>query len=135
MKRSVFVLALLFSISALAIGGCGRDLTTARGVVEEFLDHHYVHIDLEKAQQYCVGLALHKIKEEIRLTHGYAIDASTRKPKIYYQLLEEKVTTARASFLYQATIQAEDAPEFTRRWLIGARKEDEQWWISNFKEY
>ena len=134
MKRAASRWALLFLISTVAVTGCGRDLTTARGVVEEFLDQHYVHIDLKKAEQYCVGLALHKIREEIRLTQGYSIDASTRKPRIYYQLLEERVATSRASFLYEGTIQAEDAPEFTRRWLIRARKEGERWRISNFSE-
>ncbi len=122
-------------ILILAISGCGKDLQTARGVVEEFIDQHYVYINLKKAKEFCVGLALHKINEEIRLTDGQVIDASTRKPKIYYRLLEEKVGKQRASFIYQGTIRAEDAPEFTRRWLIIARQEDGAWRVSNFKEY
>ena len=120
--------------SIIILTGCSRDLTTARGVVEEFLDQHYVHINLKKAKEYCVGLALHKVNEEIRLTDGQLIDASTRKPKIYYRLLEEKEKKEVASFLYEGTIQAEDAPEFTRRWLIRARKEGTQWRVSNFSE-
>ncbi len=82
-----------------------------------------------------MGLALHKINEEIRLTAGQVIDASTRKPKIYYRLVEEKVGQQRASFIYQGTIRAEDAPEFTRRWLIIARQENGAWRVSNFKEF
>ncbi len=128
---TVQVLCILF----LALSGCGKDLQTARGVVEEFIDQHYVHINLEKAKDYCVGLALHKINEEIRLTAGQVIDASTRKPKVYYRLLEKKVGKQRASFIYQGTIRVEDAPEFTRRWLIIARQENGAWRVSNFKEF
>jgi len=130
-SRTVQVLCIL----VLGFSGCGKDLQTARGVVEEFIDQHYVHINLKKAKEFSVGLALHKINEEIRLTDGQVIDASTRKPKIYYRLLEEKVGKQRASFLYQGTIRAQDAPEFTRRWLIIARQENGAWRVSNFKEY
>jgi len=103
--------------------------------VEEFIDQHYVHINLKKAKEFSVGLALHKINEEIRLTAGQVIDASTRKPKVYYRLLEEKVGKQRASFIYQGTIRVEDAPEFKRRWIITARKAKGAWRVSNFKEF
>jgi len=119
---------------ALFLLGCGKDLRTAQGVAEEFLDQHYVEINLQKAKEYSVGLALEKINDEIRLTSGQAIDASTRKPKVHYRLLEKKEAEGRVQFLYQGTIQAEDAPEFTRRWLIAARKDGDRWRVSNFTE-
>lgn len=134
MYALIGLLVLGWLSSALA-GGCRRDLGSAQGVVEEFVDQHYVHIDLEKAKEYTAGLALEKINEELQLTAGQTIDASTRKPKIHYRLLEKKVTATRASFLYEGTIRAEDAPEFTRRWLIAARKQDDRWRVSNFTEY
>jgi hypothetical protein len=114
---------------------CSRDLKTAQGVVEEFVDQHYVHIDLQKAKEYAVGLALEKINDEIRLTAGQLIDASTRKPRVHYRLVEKKGGEGRASFLYEGTIRAEDAPEFKRRWLIVARKDNGEWRVSNFTEY
>ena len=120
---------------SLFLGACRRDLRTAQGVVEEFVDQHYVHINLQKAKEYSAGLALEKINEELRLTSGQAIDASTRMPKVHYRLLEKKEGDRRASFLYEGTIRAEEAPEFTRRWLIAARKEGDQWRVSNFSEY
>lgn len=120
---------------AILFYACGRDLRTAQGVVEEFVDQHYVHIDLQRAKEYSVGLALRKINEEIRLTSGQVIDVSTRKPTIHYRLLEKKEGRQRVSFLYEGTIRAEDAPEFTRRWLIVARKEGDRWRVSNFTEY
>ena len=135
MKNPLRYLALCLCLLSAGSGACRRDLNTAQGVVEEFVDQHYVNIDIEKAKQYTVGLALAKINEELRLTAGQVIDASTRKPSIHYRLLEKKQSAARASFLYEGTIRAEDAPVFTRRWLILARREGERWRVSNFSEY
>ena len=118
----------------LVFSGCGRDLKTAQGVAEEFVDQHYVNINLQKAKEYAVGLALQKIDEELRLTAGQAIDASTRKPSVHYRLVEKKEGEGRVSFLYEGTIRAEDAPDFTRRWLITTRKEGDRWRVSNFTE-
>jgi hypothetical protein len=119
---------------ALLIGACGRDLGTAQGVVEEFVDQHYVEINLQKAKQYAVGLALQKVDEEIRLTAGQKIDASTQKPKINYRLLDKKEGENRASYLYEGTINSDDGHSFTRKWLIAARKEGTEWRVSNFSE-
>jgi hypothetical protein len=118
----------------LALGACTRDLGTAQGVVEEFVDHHYVHFDLQKAKEYAVGLALQKVNEEIRLTTGHKIDASTQKPRVNYRLLEKKEAAQRASFLYEGTIRSDDGSSFTRKWLIAARKDGDQWRVSNFTE-
>jgi hypothetical protein len=131
MKRcALFLLYCVFSLFA-----CRRDLQTPQGVAEEFVDQHYVQINLPKAKEFTVGLAQQKIEDEIRLTSGQVIDAATRKPRIHYKLLEKKERPGRASFLYLGTIQAEDAPEFTRRWLITARKEGDVWRVSNFSEF
>jgi hypothetical protein len=128
--------ALLLPLYALSISACrGRDLSTAQGTTEEFLDQHYVHIDLQKAKEFTVGLAQQKLDEEIRLTAGQVIDAGTRRPRVHYRLLEKKEQGPRASFLYLGTIQADDAPEFTRRWLVSARKDGPHWRVSNFTEF
>ena len=116
------------------IGACGRDLSTAQGVVEEFVDHHYVRIDLPKAKTLAVSLALSKVNEEIRLTAGQTIDASTQKPRVNYRLLEKKEGAERASYLYEGTIQSNDGTSFMRKWLVTARKEGNQWRVSNFTE-
>ncbi|HEV8724549.1 MAG TPA: hypothetical protein VGW77_28350 [Candidatus Binatia bacterium] len=119
---------------ALLASACGRDLTTAQGVAEEFVDHHYVAIDLQKAKTLAVSVALSKVNEEIRLTAGQRIDASTQKPRVHYALLEKKESEQRASFLYEGTIQSDDGTSFSRKWLITARKEGNQWRVSNFTE-
>lgn len=114
---------------------CGHDLSTAQGVVEEFVDQRYVHIDLQKARALAVSVALHKVNEEIRLTEGHKIDASTQKPRVNYVLLDKNEGPERASFLYEGTIQSDDGTSFTRKWRIQARKEDGRWRVSNFNEF
>ena len=126
--------ALPFLVWSLFLNGCGRDLGTAQGVADEFVDQHYVNFDLQKAKAYAVSVALEKINEEIRLTAGQKIDAATNKPKINYRLLEKKEGEQRASFLYEGTIQSDDGSSFTRKWLIAARKDADQWRVSNFTE-
>jgi hypothetical protein len=124
--------ALLFSV--LLTCSCGKDLNTAQGVAEEFVDQHYVAIDLPKAKALAVSVALSKVNEEIRLTAGQKIDNSTQKPRVHYTLLEKKEGDQRATFLYEGTIQSDDNTSFTRQWLITARKEGNQWRVSNFTE-
>jgi hypothetical protein len=133
-KNSYPLLRAIFPLLLVVAGACGRDLSTAQGVVEEFVDQHYVHIDLTKAKTLAVSLALHKVNEEIRLTDGQKIDASTQKPRVHYVLLEKKEGAERASFLYEGTIQSDDGTSFTRKWLINARKEGDRWRVSNFTE-
>jgi len=125
----VAILILLFSSA-----GCGRDLSTPQGVAEEFVDHHYVAIDLQKAKTLAVSVALSKVNEEIRLTAGQVIDASTQKPRVNYRLLEKKEGSDRASYLYEGTIRSDDGTSFVRKWLITTRKEGDQWRVSNFTE-
>lgn len=134
LRRNFFWVALPVLFWTAFLWGCGRDLDTAQGVAEEFVDQHYVHIDLQKAKSYTVSVALEKVNEEIRLTAGQKIDASTNKPKINYRLLEKREGDRRASFLYQGTIHTDDGTSFTRKWLITTRKESDQWRVSNFTE-
>jgi hypothetical protein len=134
MKQTLSIVALLFLVGSLFLNGCGRDLGTAQGVANEFVDQHYVNFDLQKAKAYAVSLALDKINEEIRLTAGQKIDASTNKPRINYRLLEKKEGERRASFLYEGTITSDDGSSFTRKWLIATRKDADQWRVSNFTD-
>jgi hypothetical protein len=133
-KAHLFVRCLGLFLWLVVAVACGRDLGTAQGTVEEFLDQHYVRIDIPKAKRYAAGLALEKLNEEIRLTAGQAIDASTHKPRVNYKILEKREGDNRASFLYEGTIQSDDGTSFTRKWLIAARKEGDQWRVSNFTE-
>ena len=134
MRQNRFFSYAALVVWVLLINGCSHDLGTAEGVVQEFLDQYYVKIDIPKAKQYTVGLALEKLNEESRLTAGQRIDASTQKPTISYKLLEKRETTNRASFLYQGTVRSDDGSSFTRKWLIAARRENNGWRVSNFSE-
>ncbi len=128
-----FLLALIL-VPLLLLTACGHDLNTAQGVAEEFVDQHYVNFDLPKAKNYAVSVALAKINEEIRLTAGQQIDASTQKPRVNYNLLEKKESEKRSTYLYEGRIQSDDGTSFTRKWLITARLENNLWRVSNFTE-
>jgi hypothetical protein len=129
-KHYLHLLVVLFLIAT----ACSHDLNSAQGVAEEFVDQHYVNVDLQQAKNYAVSLALAKVNEEIRLTTGQKIDASTQKPRVNYKLLEKHEGDKRSTFLYEGTIQSDDGTSFTRKWLISARLEGNQWRVSNFTE-
>ncbi|MSP41681.1 MAG: hypothetical protein EXR70_24620 [Deltaproteobacteria bacterium] len=122
-----------FAVFLLA-NGCGHDLNSPQGVAEEFVDQHYVQINLAQAKKYAVSVALAKIDEEIRLTTGQSIDATTQKPRVNYQLLEKNETEKRSTYLYEGKIQSDDGTSFTKKWLITSRLEGNQWRVSNFTE-
>lgn len=132
-EQCVVPVAMLLGV--LAAAGCERDRSTSQGVVEEFLDQHYVGINLNKSRDYTIGLARKKVDEEIRLTAGAKIDATTRKPKVYYEFVEKRETRGRLSYLYELTIRPEDANELKRRILIRVRQHEDGWRVSNFLEY
>ena len=113
---------------------CSRDLNSPQGVAEEFVDQHYVNIDLQKAKAYAVSVALAKIDDEIRLTTGQQIDASTQKPKVNYKLLEKHEAEKRSTYLYEGQIRSDDGTSFVKKWLITTRLEGTQWRVSNFTE-
>ena len=93
-------------------------------------------IDLSAALPLCTGLALQKLHEEQRLTAGQPIDESTRKPTVRYRLLDKKDEDSdHASFVFEGIIQVEDAGQFTRKWLISARRSEALWKVSNFEEF
>ena len=135
MSMRLWPLCLLILASA-ALPACRPEANSALGVTERFIDAHYVRIDLSAALPLCTGLALQKLHEEQRLTTGQPIDESTRKPTIHYRLLDKKEEdTEHASFVFEGTIQVEDAGQFTRKWLINARRSDALWKVSNFEEF
>lgn len=120
----------------LLLAGCeGAGDATARGAAEAFLDRHYVEIDLPGSRDYTVGLARRKVDERIRLTSGHSIDTGTRKPRVYYRLLERREAGGGAAFVYELTVRPEDADEFRRRVLVRVRREGPGWRVSNYVEY
>lgn len=124
----------LAAIALFILSACGHDLNTAQGVAEEFVDHHYIKIDLPKAREYTVSVAQAKIDEEIKLTSGQVIDASTQKPRVNYTLLEKNEGEQRSTFRYEGKIQSDDGTSFTRKWSIATRKDSSGWRVSNFTE-
>jgi len=119
---------------ALAVPGCTPP-NSARGVVDRFIEAHYMAIDLKAAEPLCTSVALDKLHKEIVLTTGQPIDASTRKPLIHYKMVAQRGAEDHVTFLFVATIDVPDGGSFKKNWMIAARKEGANWKISNFGEY
>jgi hypothetical protein len=132
-RRPHVAVAILF-VAGAGLYACRTDPNSARGVAEQFVDAHYVRIDISAAKSFATGLALHKVEEEQRLTGGQTIDESTRMPTVRYRLLEEKPGEDTTSFVFEGTIQLEDTGQFTRRWIVTTRRNDAAWRVSNFEE-
>jgi hypothetical protein len=120
----------------LGLLACQSDPRSARGVAERFLDTHYVQIDLPTAKTLCTGLALSRVEDEIRLTHGVQIDERTRPPHVSYRLLEEKNRGENnTSLLYETIFSVDGAGQFTKKILLTLRQNGEGWRVANFKEF
>ncbi len=108
---------------------------SARGVVERFIEEHYMAIDLKATEPLCTGLALDKIRKELELTAGQVIDESTRKPTIHYTLKQSREDTGHVTFLFKARVDVPDGGSFNKFWMISARRDGDIWKISNYSEY
>jgi len=105
-------------------------------VARRFVDAYYVRMDLRAAHNFCTGLAAHKVAEELRLTQGQAIDASTRQPRIRYKLREQRESgEGQVNFLFEGSIEVEDAGTDKRTWLVAMRRAGDSWKVSNFVEF
>lgn len=124
-------------VGLVGLAGCRGATDSPRGAIEAFLDAHYVHIDLEAAKQHTAGVAREKVEKEQHLVGDQQIDASTRKPRVTYALVEPREEADdRVSLLYEGTIHFDDGGEMSLRWLVTARREaDGTWKVSNYQEF
>jgi hypothetical protein len=122
-------------VVVVLLGGCRPDPHSPRGAAERFLDAHYVAIDLAAALPLTTGLARAKVEHERALVGGVAIDETTRKPRVWYRLLEERpLGDDGVQLLYRGTLSPEGVERFHRRWLVTVRREPSGWIVSNFEE-
>lgn len=120
---------------ACLLAACRPDPSSPRGAAERFLDAHYVAIDLTAALPLTTGLARSKVEREQALVRGVEIDESTRKPQVWYSLLEERpIGDDGVQLLYRGTMHPEGAERFERRWLVTVRRDTPGWIVSNFEE-
>ena len=116
-------------------GACRPDSASPRGAAERFLDAHYVAIDLAAALPLTTGLARAKVERERALVGDEAIDETTRKPRVWYRLLEERPLDGDGmQLLYRGTLSPEGVERFDRRWLVTVRRDADGWTVSNFEE-
>ncbi|HWP64968.1 MAG TPA: hypothetical protein VNO26_03530 [Candidatus Limnocylindria bacterium] len=119
----------------MLLTACRPDPASPRGAAERFLDAHYVAIDLAAALPLTTGLARAKVERERALVGGEAIDETTRKPRVWYRLLEERpIDDDGVQLLYRGTLEPEGLERFERRWLVTVRRDAPGWIVSNFEE-
>jgi hypothetical protein len=121
-------------LAALLVAGC-QPFNSPRGVVERFIEAHYIAINLKSSERWCTGLALDKLHKEEVLTAGQKIDEETRKPTIHYKLKDERDAPDRVMYLFLATIDVPEGGSFEKKWMITARKDGTIWKVSNYSEY
>jgi len=121
-------------VAVLIIAACQKSGATARGVAEDFLDSHYVAIDLEASRALCSGLARGKVEREIELTSKVAIAGDTHKPRINYSFKEARESPDRVQFVYELTIRARGLEPFTKIVMLTLRRIDDSWSVSNYGE-
>ncbi len=125
-----FALALVLA----AVVSCRAPDGTARGAVEEFLDAHYVNIDLQASRLLVSGLALRKIDDEIALVEGLEPVAQSAKPRIGYRLMQTREGDGEVTYLYELTIAPSGSEPFGKEVIVTARSEHGQWKVSNYSE-
>lgn len=128
-------LPVALAIAMMAMLAACTSRNSPRGVVDDFIDQHYVAINLKGAEPYCTGLALDKLHEEMKLTAGQHIDDSTRKPVVHYKLTAQREEADHIEFLFRATIEVPEGGSFQKNWMITARKDGDSWKVSNYSEY
>jgi hypothetical protein len=117
------------------LAACRPGADTARGTAERFIDRYYVEINLVAAREYSSGVALQKITEEQRLVGDQRIDESTRRPRVTYELKEERLEGQDRVLVYKARFDVEGADSLERRLLLTVRQGDSGWKVSNFVEF
>jgi hypothetical protein len=125
---------LLLVACVLAAAACSKPGAEAQPTAEAFLDHHYVHIDLESAKSLASGLARDKIEKEIELTKDQQIDGETLEPHVGYSLHRAEEAGTAAQFAYELTIRAPGADPFRKLVTVTVRNTDGVWAVTNFGE-
>ena len=132
-ERALGRIAVLMALALAA--ACRPDPTSAQAAAERFIDAHYVAIDLATSQALTTGLAHAKVLQERALVGSQTIDETTRKPQVWYRLLQERpLDDGAVQFLYEATLSPEGAERFQRRLLITVRRDAAGWMVSNYEE-
>jgi len=125
-------------IGLIFLHACGSG-TGPDQVAKRFVKHYYVETNLTEASHDCDGLALQKVKNSQTLVSGQIIDQGTRRPKIFYDLLEAKggstESSEEATYLFRVTIQPPDFPEMVRNTSLKLRRRESGWKVTQFSDY
>ena len=54
---------------------------------------------------------------------------------MHYRLIETKDDAEHPTFVFEGTIDVDDAGQFKRKWMITTRRDGDAWKVSNFEEF
>lgn len=126
---------LLISLATLAlVGGCSGDSDSARDVGDAFVDAHYVRINLQASKELCRGVAREKVEREIALTAEIEIEQDTQRPRIYYEIHEEREVGDSVRLIYELSIRAPGLDPYEKFTVVTVRATDGVWAVTNYIE-
>jgi hypothetical protein len=108
--------------------------SSSQAVAEDFLDAHYVHINLPTALSLASGLAADKISREMVLTSEVDVAADTLKPRINYRLEHAYEKENGVRYSYRLTIRPPGLEPYPKRVILALSPGEEGWRVTNFSE-
>lgn len=126
---------LLISLATLVlVVGCSGDSGSARGVGDAFVDAHYVRINLQASKELCSGVAREKVEHEIALTAEIEIEQDTQRPRIYYEIHEERGVGDSVRLIYELSIRAPGLDPYEKFTIVTLRETEGAWTVTNYIE-
>ena len=118
----------------LAAPACRMVGAPSQAAAEDFLDAHYVHINLPAALSLASGLAADKISREMALTDEVDVAADTLKPRINYRLEHTYEKEDGVRYSYRLSIRAPGLEPYAKRVILALSPGEEGWRVANFSE-
>jgi len=120
----------LVTVLAVTLVACATPDAPEKAA-RDFLDTHYVHMDLQKSHSLAVGVAVDKIQKEIDLLDQVSPDSVSERPSIRYALKGRTNSDGAEVFEYELQIHA-GSGSFTKLVLLTVRPSANGWHVSNF---
>jgi hypothetical protein len=129
LHRGWVVLALL--------GACGG-MKDAGSVADKFVDRYYVESDQDGALPLTTGVALMRLKDELKLTHESRLGNAgmqVRPVRVYYRRKALSGDGAEREADYELDIRPQGGGEMQRgAHVVLARQQDGTWRVTRFSE-
>ena len=124
-------------VLALLLGACGG-MKDAGSVADKFVDRYYVESDQDGALPLTTGVALMRLKDELKLTHESRLGNAgmqVRPVRVYYRRKALSGDGAEREADYELDIRPQGGGEMQRgAHVVLARQQDGTWRVTRFSE-